>query len=532
MIARSARALGHLTLRLVSVLMIISAAAPAQSARSDDGEGAERVVSPYSGQTVFEIVSQADAGAPIVAGQREPGIYGRGARGSSILLMPGSVLGVSQYFNGVAAHLALTNTTQRNEIALVLDGKLTLLSSASRLNKPNSFITLGSAENPIVDVNGNAFRMDPIDDASDVTVVSVTGAGRTGLFLASIRQKNSFGDGITIAGFLRAPYGPEQPDRLILTHPATIIDYAYLSSTQMSALIANGSDATPLVVSRNHLLAAGQPSSRDDKLLADWRSTVRRLADSVRNSRPERRGDNQASDAASKLLEINTNLKQAAPFYNVETGALQMTALPMTRILNEPFSIIQRIDPFNPAASILVSTEAASTFADVMARTKPEVVLSRVIDYDSAKNRYRLFSYPPRPRREGSVASAIAFSDGKPFLFFPDLIRMRGGFAVQLGDLIPSDVRDLSFVLTAMETYAVTKRTSDRYLLVSYKTATGSAMTVSAVIQEIGGLPQLTDRRYVLSKKYATAPELELRGNVVIRGGVKLFVYDAISWIL
>ncbi|NJL24087.1 MAG: hypothetical protein HC902_02155 [Calothrix sp. SM1_5_4] len=434
--------------------------------------------------------------------------------------MPGHVLDVSRAFNGVLAQFATTSTSSLYESMAVINGRLVIFNKKSNPKQPKSTLVFGE-NTPVLDaLTGRRIFLEPIKSTSTdhLSVHLIADQPEGQLFLVSLKQPHLMGDGITFAAILKRGTGEPQ----LLGDP-TVIDYSFLPANELQRLHRYKF----MILSRNHLLSLGQSSSSDDRILARYRSLVARLAEELKGGKTSIRATSVLEEA-----DPGTGRKFVPPVFNVATKKLEIQEFPVELILNHPFLVFQRSDPFIGRSGVFFDNLNSSIWEG----TATPAVQGR-IDYDQKNRRYRILNLSKADEKMGAglmttpdeESLVVASIDGQPHVFFRSAMKDGTvGVSLTLGS---------SWNFFAAKKVAGLKRTMRgersssqyvHYLFLSQTDAANSEATSVVKILESSEHLKVTDI-IPLSKKFANISELRARVHMLESEGKSKLLFDNVN---
>lgn len=354
----------------------------------------------------------------------KPGIYAYVGRAKEPkLVLAGDVMDVSESFNGLIAQLEMSSRTNREESFAVIDGKLTLLTNRSSNGAKKSFITFGD-NTPVLDgVMMRPFRIEPIKSTEDINIQTFydTKDSRSELVLVSIRQPSPMGTGVTFAVLVNAEADTSKSTELSLRTPPMIIDYDFLGDDALARLRSECDDSD-CVLSRSHLLSLSQHLPSDDRILKQWRDLLAQLANQIKK-------DSKARNLlVGQEHEIVGDQMFVPPRLDMSRGVLSYEQLPTKVLLEQPYRVVQRMDPNGTKSGVFVGSPD-DEFESFDPNARPNV--QGQVTFDPKQGKYRVLDllavgqgkteYAAQSETPGVNSLVFMLVDGRPTVAFSSL---------------------------------------------------------------------------------------------------------------
>lgn len=443
-----------------------------------------------------------------------PGLYVVSRMGKNNLtpILKGEVLGVSRGFSGVLAQLKITKYTDRNEAAAVVDGKVVLFSTRSKQSQKDSYIVLGSQQNPILDVTNTPFNRFPeITDINDVSIYTDKGSEYDSEFiLVSVRHQHDRGSGFTLVGELRKPPS-DQKAFMQPVRPFILIDNEFYSPAELRRLVYEDEDGVQRLISPLHLSAHAAPQVNDELVLKQWRQILQRI---VKNIRGKKAAPLSTANAPTELAKAYRKWEYITPFYSVRENRIEFVIYPHDTLIDKPLSIIQRMNPLGEGSGILISEETTDTDLNI---NRPPDIMGRV-DFDSHTNEYKV--YPVSAENHPAV---LIYVNGRAHLVF----RNQRNFisSLDVSTLIPPALKRVQI---SLQTFTPPNSSLQKlFFFVSYDSRVHGPRTLVLEIEDRDGIAKFV-KALTLKKKYLNAKELVRRihsGTITVEDGIE--DYDA-----
>ena len=339
---------------VVPIVMFALMAKPLVSHSNDSIE----VSSTTTGQNIYEVVFKSDNKNTT---DNKPGIYAIHRDGSQTSIVLGNVLGVSKGFNGILAQTSQGVTTDTADSLAVVNNRLILFnkntSSTGARNK--KALVLGDGKFSIFDpLLGVPYESNVIiNNLNDISIKAIQNVGpRRGLinggklFLVSIKQQNSFGNGLTLAFIVENPKSYESLSR-IYQNKAMVLGYKFVNEKALEYLVVReGVHWTGLLFSHNVIRATLQKLNveSEDPLINGW---IKHMEDFVKKLESEK----------SLNQHYSAYLEMSAPVFHLFAEQTVYRSIPAKPLMNSNIPLYQTYDPRTSLWSVVQINDVTSS---------------------------------------------------------------------------------------------------------------------------------------------------------------------------
>lgn len=379
-----------------AVLMLVSALFISSAGLAQNDESVIDAI--HDGHSPYLVVrTAAEGNSP-----RKPGIYRGDQDGNWIPMIMGEPL-AGQSSRGIITQFESTRLTNKYEMLAVVNGELVLFNYNSSPEAKN-WIRLGKNQ-PIVDLSSFAeFQLDPISSLQDVNVLALPFDPVSGIesFLVSVRQKNSFGEGIT---FL-VSFGTNSSFDIEIPFSPRILDYRFRHRQSLQDLVANLPESEKkmrrFVVSSQLLKRMKNTRLESLRELEEWKSNIHQVAEYLERD-PGPLSDSLGSERLLAELSRNGQL----PVVSLDEGEVVMPrALQRSFVLEwsgTQFEVTQFYQPLTKGSGVLLRS-AKNIYVDANG------IADRLQDYPNQLINYdvKLGGLVARSLEERKLAHAVA----------------------------------------------------------------------------------------------------------------------------
>lgn len=295
------------------------------------GQTSHIIKSLSTGQDIYEVVYGKKSSKDL-----KHGIYGINPKTGEVYpIILGDVLGANRGFNGIYTQVPDGIRNSPSPVVSIVDGRVVILNRNSKEESRESYIVLGSVENPVVDIlQGRAVKMSPITSRDSVSMYlgdayqASSGKVAFNLFI-SVDQKNSLGTGYTFVVPLFQSEAESDSIKIMRNKPV-LVSYDFYSETDLRSL-----------------------SLQDSYVLSPI------LAENLK-SRLESEGRHEITEGWIQILEDflagrkNTQKGFALPQYNLQDGKVSISDRVVSQIVaNNGTTFIQAYDPLKDEWQVL-----------------------------------------------------------------------------------------------------------------------------------------------------------------------------------
>ena len=339
---------------VVPIVMFALMAKPLVSHSNDSTE----VSSTTTGQNIYEVVFKSDNKNTT---DNKPGIYAIHRDGSQTSIVLGNVLGVSKGFNGILAQTSQGVTTDTADSLAVVNNKLILFnkntSSTGARNK--KALVLGDGKFSIFDpLLGVPYESNVIiNNLNDISIKAIQDVGpRRGLtnggklFLVSIKQQNSFGNGLTLAFIVENPRSDESLSR-VYQNKAMVLGYKFVNEKALEYLVVReGVHWTGRLFSHNVIRATLQKLNveSEDPLINRW---IKHMEDFVKKLESEK----------SLNQHYSAYLEMSAPVFHLFAEQTVYRSIPAKPLMSGNIPLYQTYDPRTSLWSVVQINDVTSS---------------------------------------------------------------------------------------------------------------------------------------------------------------------------
>ena len=478
------------------------------------------IKSTTTGQNIYEVVFESDRKNTT---DGKPGVYAIHRDGSQTPVILGNVLGVSRGFNGILAQTSQGATSDTADSIAVVNGKLVLFNknTSSTGAKSKKALVLGDSKFSIFDPllgipYGSKIEIDSLDEISIKAVENVSprdGLANGGnLFIASIKQRNGFGDGITLAFIVEKPRSDGSQPR-IYQDRAVVLGYNFVHEKALEYLVVKDTSRWKgQLFSHNAAKATLQKliAESSDPLISRW---VRYMKDFVRKLESEKSLSQYSDDS----LEY---LRMGVPVFDMFTEQTVYRGIPARPLMSGDILLYQVYDPRTSLWSVVETAnvvkapklkEAKSTTnrASDLTFLRPSGLdkgasLQGRVDYDQRKQ-YRVLPLDPKNKDLTRSEYLIVVGDSTVILLRDQSRRIK---TLRVDDLDLSNARNIEVV----HSHHYLKTGQIHYLFLSITLKTGKqTLTVLTLNQTDSGFRIVGNTR--LMDKHVSRDEILLRSR-------------------
>ncbi len=385
------------------------------------------VLNPVTGQNTFEVVFVSEKNTTSEAA----GIYAISRRGKLSTVILGNVLGVNRGFNGFLAQTSFGNpATDSSTSVAIVDGKFTVFNKNTNASEPKKqALVLGKPGFEIFDpISGlpikddiNISSLDQLSFRSEADFSLQTPLNVHGqVFLLSIKQTNSFGDGLTLAFIIEAPEKSDSGPS-VYNQKAFVLSYDYMNEQELGRISSSNGmlfGFTGDVFSPNLLRSSIQRyrPQTENPLISQWVKYVEAYLASIKKSKN--------SEALSKAF----GKAQGLPLFNMINQQIFYRSVPAV-LLNSgdknELKLLQIFDPRTNSWFVLDEEKINhSTFVDYQ-----KLKFIELQDFEQLKHRmipgqvnldehggYKIAELDPKNKIVGEQEYLVNVGDSSIFL--------------------------------------------------------------------------------------------------------------------
>ncbi|MCB0355810.1 MAG: hypothetical protein KDD40_02325, partial [Bdellovibrionales bacterium] len=494
--------------------------------------------SPVTGQDVFELVNNSQEGDHKSA----PGIYEINKKTGKVrLITQGEIMGLNRGFNGVLASSVVSSEGHETyDVAVILNGQLTLLNRNSSVKKPNSILTIGANSSvQVVDVlQRMSVTIPPIYSLDEITVYADTNQIYTAdrnlaqVFLVSLKSLNTFGTGFTLAFALEKPTAKGDVPKLV-NDKVYVLGYEYLKENQLKQLIANSSIKgeyqlySPSII---NMIAARMEARKDQPLVTRWLKQLNQFISTLTQG--------------NRKIEKKVEERLGVPTFSLVSESINLETLLADVIMAKPFALMQTYNPTTSQWSVILQepTEDVVKYMANKAKRKtesniavqannPNVAIQGEVDLDKNGKDYKIYLSENSFQTSGGSqnSSYLLSASGKTLaLLMSELTDRYIKGVIPDEHLVLSECKKLNFIHAIGK--SDDKNLRYHYLIASLETNTRKKVTKVFIFEEKGGeLAFITASD--LMNSYMTELELSSRLTYSVKNnkGENRVVFDNVT---
>ncbi len=486
------------------------------------------VLNPFTGQNTYEVVFESEKNTTDVPA----GIYAINRKGKSIPAILGHVLGVNRGFNGFLAQTSFHGSNQDTATSIaVIDGKLNIFNKNTNFSDPKKQpLFLGGQNFEIFDPNTGLSIKDSINIAS-LDHINLKDVGRLmnpaplmvdgQIFILSVKQKNSFGDGLTVAFIMESPKTADAASQ-IFNNKAYVLSYDFMTEQSLGRLVtASGSDSIfkGFISSPNLVRSLIQRyrNQVENPLIGQWIKYAEDHLSSIQRFNKSESNAKKSSDAAI----LNPN---GVPLFNILNQQIVYESLPAIALSSndkDELKLIQIFDPRNDTWVVLdrdyLKSNALHEFQKLkfikidQYSSNSYQAINGQVNFDD-RGKYKISSLDPKNKVIGDQEYLINVGSSSVFLLRS--VYSRQLKSVTIPNIRITDYRSLD-VLHLKQDPADGEAGQFHHLLISTISKSGKKSLVAIGLREVSDGDFVHVHAEEVTSAYISREEMVLRTKLI-----------------